>query len=360
MKFKKKYKHNITIISCVIILLIYSILINYISSNQNKNIILRKIIQVITSVVMMIIISNINPVIYKKKAYILYTFSNILLITVLISGYVSKGAQRWLNIGGFFKFQPSELIKIVLPILISKIISENKFPLENKKLILSLILIFIPTILVAIQPDLGTAILIFMSGLITLFLGGIEIKKIILLMFLLTLLTPFIWKYFLHNYQKERILTLFKKSNNIIKTQYHSIQSKIAIGSGGICGKGMFNGTQSKFNFIPEKVTDFVFAVIAEENGFYGILILILVYFILITKIFIIIFKIKDNFDKLLSSSLISIFFIYIFTNIAMVSGLFPIVGIPLPLISYGGSSTICITSIFGIILSIERKTQTT
>ncbi len=355
MNKKKNFlKLDYIILLCISILLLYSIIFIYKENKQNKYLIIKKIIQIIISIITMIVVSNINPVFYKKNANIIYIICNILLIIVLLTSKINKGAKRWINLH-FFKFQPSELFKIIIPIMISKIINENSYPIENKKIILSLIIIFIPAIMIVIQPDLGTAILIIISGFITLYFGGIKKKKIFFFLLILPIILPIIWIFFLKNYQKNRILTLFNYNKKNNSTNYHINQSKIAIGSGGLWGKGILNGTQSKFEFIPEQTTDFIFAVIAEETGYIGIIILLLIYIILITKSLFITYKTKNNFNKLLSSSLIAIFSICIFINISMVIGILPIVGIPLPLISYGGSSTLCMTIIFGIIIAIKN-----
>ncbi len=353
-KIKNFYNNlDIIIFFCIIVISIYSTIIIYSASNKNIYIIYKRIIHLSISIFLMILLTKLKSSFYKNNSNILYILCNILLLIVYIKGHIIKGAQRWINIG-IFQFQPSEIAKIIIPIIIAKYI-DNNYPLKIKDLFKTKLIILIPTILVYLQPDLGTSILIYISGLITLYLGGINKKIILLFTITSIILLPIVWKFFLHNYQKERIITLITNKKSL-KNGYQINQSKISIGSGGKYGKGIFYGTQSKLNFIPEKKTDFIFTIIAEEHGFIGVLFLLIIYSLLITRSFYISINSNTFFEKLLSSSFIIIFFINTLINISMVSGILPIVGIPLPLISYGGSSLITNMSIFGIIMSIKKK----
>lgn len=348
-------KIDIIIILCILFLSIYSTLILHNINNKNNIIIYKKIFHIIISLIIKLYIINFNKKYYIKNAYTIYIICNILLIYLSIYGYTINGATRWIDIK-FIKFQPSEIAKISVPILISKIINDNNYPIKNiKNIILIIIITLIPSILIYLQPDLGTSILILLYGIIGLYLGGIDKKIISLFITILLLIIPFSWKFLLHKYQKNRIITLFN-NNDILNNGYQINQSKIAIGSGGLYGKGIFLGTQSKFNFIPENKTDFILTLIAEEHGFIGIFIILLIYIILIIKSFIICINNNDIFNKLLISNLIINFCIHIFINIGMVIGILPIVGIPLPLISYGGTSLIINMSIFGIIMSLKKN----
>ncbi len=352
MKFKiNKIISNLdkTILFNIIILYIYSTIIIWSASNQNKKIILNRILHIFISITIMIFLAQFKPINFKKKINIIYIITNILLIIVNIKGHISKGAQRWINLG-LIQFQPSEIVKLILPIYLTKIIDKKK-----SYILISLIIILIPVILILLQPDLGTAILVSLSGLIIVYLKGINKKNITYSIIFLIFCIPIIWKNFLHNYQKKRILMFLNFNKDPFGAGYHIIQSKIAIGSGGIYGKGFLKGTQSKFNFIPEKTTDFIFAVIAEETGFIGICILLLLYLILIKQGLKISINTKNSFNKKLCLGLILNFFFYILINISMVIGLIPIVGVPLPLVSYGGTSLISVTSIFGILMSIKN-----
>ncbi len=354
-EIKKNIKNiDFTIFLSITILVIYSIILLYSSSNNNIFIIFKRIIHIIIGYILMIILSNLNSEYYKNNSLTFYFISIILLIIVYTHGYISKGAQRWINLK-LIKFQPSEILKLSLPILISKIIYKE-YPIKGyKKILKTIIITLLPSILIYLQPDLGTTILIILYNIIALYLHGIN-KKIILLSIIISILSiPISWKFLLHKYQKDRIISLFNK-NNIFNKGYQNHQSKIAIGSGGIYGKGIFSGTQIKFNFIPENKTDFIFCLIAEEYGFMGICLLLLIYSILIIKCIIISLNNKDKFNQILISNLIINFFIHIIINISMVNGLIPIVGIPLPLLSYGGTSLITNMSMFGIIMSLQNK----
>ncbi len=353
-KIKNFYNNlDITIFSCIILISIYSIIIIYSASNKNIYIIYKRIIHLLISIFLMIYLTKLKSSFYKNYSNVFYVLCNILLLIVYIKGHIIKGAQRWINIG-ILQFQPSEIAKIIIPIIIAKYINNN-YPLKIKDLFKTKLIILLPTILVYLQPDLGTSILIYISGLVTLYLGGINKKIILLFTIISIILLPVIWKFFLHNYQKERIITLITNKKSL-KSGYQINQSKISIGSGGKYGKGIFYGTQSRLNFIPEKKTDFIFTIIAEEHGFIGVLFLLVIYSILIIRSFYISINSYTYFEKLLSSSFIIIFFINTLINISMVSGILPIVGIPLPLMSYGGSSLITNMSIFGIIMSIKKK----
>ncbi len=355
-KIKNIYKNiDLTILICILTLSIYSVLIVYSASNQNIFIMYKRIIHLCIGFFIMIFISQFKDIFYKNYAYIFYIICNLLLIIVYIKGHIIKGAKRWINIG-ILQFQPSEIIKIILPIVIAQYINNN-YPLKNKDLFKTTIIILIPTILVYLQPDLGTSILIIISGMITLYLGGINKKMIFITIILSIMSIPILWNFFLHNYQKERIITLFS-NNKSLKQGYQINQSKISIGSGGKYGKGIFYGTQSRLGFIPEKKTDFIFTIIAEEHGFLGVCFILIIYSILILRGFLISINSNTFFEKLFCTSFVIIFFINTLVNISMVSGMLPIVGIPLPLISYGGTSLITNMCMFGIIMSAKKKKE--
>ena len=269
--------------------------------------------------------------------------------------------RQWLDIG-IIRFQPSEIMKIIVPITIAAILSEKTLPPRAFPVIISLVVISTVVLLIARQPDLGTALLIGASGVYVLFFSGFRIKIVKnIWLNLAILLSSFIsslyfaWNYLLIAYQKKRILTLFNPESDPLGSGYHIIQSKIAIGSGGLTGKGLTQGSQSQLDFVPEQSTDFIFSVLAEELGFLGFMLLIIIYSFIIYRCFSLSLRCEDNFSRLLGSSLTFVFFTYIFVNIGMVSGLVPVVGVPLPLISYGGSSLMTLMASFGIIMSIHK-----
>lgn len=358
---KKLIKSNFLFLSCIdikmsiiiLFLTIYSIVVIWSATGQNVDLMRHKITQIILGFAIMGITAKIPPKKYEYYSVYFYIISLLLLFLVDFFGETSKGAKRWLNFG-FIRFQPSEITKITVPLIIARFINRNYFPLKTKKIIVSIILILIPTLLVAIQPDLGTSILIAFSGLFILFLGGIN-KKLIIFCFMISIFfIPILWFFLMQEYQKNRIISLLNPELDPLGSGYHIIQSKIAIGSGGLFGKGWMQGTQSQLEFLPERHTDFIFAVLAEEFGLIGVLILIILYLILIIRGLNIAYNIQNTFSRTIAGGFTFILFFYIFINIGMVIGIIPIVGIPLPIISYGGSSLIILMAKFGIIMSIN------
>ena len=325
------------------------------------NLVYKQLIHLGLATSVMLIIAQIPPILFLRSAPILIILGIILLILVLFFGSSGGGAQRWLDIG-IIRFQPSEIMKIIVPITIAAILSEKTLPPRAFPVIISLVVISTVVLLIARQPDLGTALLIGASGVYVLFFSGFRIKIVKNIWLNLTILLSFFisslyfaWNYLLIAYQKKRILTLFNPESDPLGSGYHIIQSKIAIGSGGLTGKGLTQGSQSQLDFVPEQSTDFIFSVLAEELGFLGFMLLIIIYSFIIYRCFSLSLRCEDNFSRLLGSSLTFVFFTYIFVNIGMVSGLVPVVGVPLPLISYGGSSLMTLMASFGIIMSIHK-----
>jgi rod shape determining protein RodA len=290
--------------------------------------------------------------IFKSIAPWLYGIGLTLLTAVLIVGHISKGGQRWLDLW-FLKFQPAELMKIAVPMMVAKYLDEHLIPPKLSTLWIPVLLIIIPTTLIAKQPDLGTALLIFSSGVLVIFFSGIPYQLMLSAIVLISGGLPILW-FFMHDYQRERVLVLLNPARDPLGSGYQIIQSKIAIGSGGLYGKGWLAGTQSHLEFLPERATDFIFAVFGEEFGLVGCIILILLYLCIIMRGLYISIQAQNSFSRLLSGSLIMTVFIYLFVNIGMVMGILPVVGIPLPLISYGGSSLITLMATFGILMSIH------
>ena len=282
----------------------------------------------------------------------LYLAGMVLLLVVMSIGYSGKGAQRWLDLG-VIRFQPSEVMKIFLPMMIAWYFRDKHMPPSLKQIMIALILIAIPAGLVVKQPDLGTAILIILSGVFVIFLAGITWRLLAVFGGLALACMPLFW-FYLHDYQRQRILTLLNPESDPLGTGYHIIQSKIAIGSGGMYGKGWLNGTQSQLDFIPERSTDFIFAVFSEEFGFLGVALLLFLYGFIVMRGLNIAVSAKDTYSRLLAGSLSLSFFAYFVVNIGMVSGMLPVVGVPLPLISYGGTSAVTILAAFGILMSIN------
>lgn len=325
----------------------------YSAGDQSTDLITRQLIRLGIGFVIMFAIAQISPAVIQRWAPWIFGIGLIMLVAVLLLGEVGKGAQRWLNLG-FFRFQPSEIMKVAVPMMIAWYLAEVVLPPRKRHLVAALTVLILPTLLVAKQPDLGTALLIASSGIFVLLLAGLQWKLIIGSLITLVSSAPLVWNYLLHDYQRQRVLTFINPENDPLGAGYHIIQSTIAIGSGGLYGKGWLNGTQSHLDFLPERSTDFIFAVFGEEFGFLGILLLLAIYGVIIVRGLIIANQAQDTFTRLLAGSLILTFFVYIFVNIGMVTGILPVVGVPLPLISYGGTSMVTLLASFGILMSIQ------
>ena len=278
----------------------------------------------------------------------------ILLVLVLAAGDVGKGAQRWLDLY-VVKFQPSEMMKLITPMMLAWYLSERQLPPRLKSLLISAVLVILPTLLIAMQPDLGTSILIAAAGFFVVFLAGIRWRILLGTGIAVLAFIPVLWR-LMHDYQKQRVLTLLNPESDPLGSGYHIIQSKIAIGSGGLYGKGWLNGTQSQLDFLPERHTDFIFAVFAEEFGMMGAIVLLSLYLFIILRSLYIASKAQDSFGRLLAGSLGLTFFVYLFVNVGMVSGILPVVGVPLPLVSYGGTSMVTLMAGFGMLMSINSN----
>jgi len=301
----------------------------------------------------MFIMAQIPPHILKMFSPWLFLLGTLLLLGVLFIGDMGKGAQRWLNLG-FFRFQPSELLKLATPMMVAWYLAERRLPPSFKHTVIAALFIAIPTVLIAKQPDLGTAILIASSGIAVLFLAGISWRIIFAVAAACGALAPLLWTFFMKAYQKQRVLTFLNPEEDPLGSGYHIIQSKIAIGSGGLDGKGWMHGSQARLEFLPESSTDFIFAVFSEEFGLVGGIALLSVYLLIFIRSIYIATQAQDTFCRLLAGSLSFTFFIYLFVNVGMVTGILPVVGVPLPLVSYGGTSMVTLLIGFGILMSIH------
>ncbi len=346
------------IIFSVLLLIIASSVLIYSASGGSEILLQNHLIRAGIAFILMIFFAQIPPSYLKIIAPWIFILGIIMLISVLIFGDTGKGAQRWLDLG-FFSFQPSELMKLALPMMIAWLFSHEHLPPSGKKMLLGLFLVGLTSALIIIQPDLGTSILIAMSGLFVIFFAGLSWKWIISAIALIIASTPIIWHFYMFNYQKQRVLTFLDPESDPLGSGYHIIQSKIAIGSGGIDGKGFMGSTQAHLDFLPESTTDFIFSVLAEEFGLIGVILLLSLYSFIIARGLYIASKAQENFTRLLSASLIMTMFVYVFVNIGMVSGILPVVGLPLPLISYGGSALLTLMISFGILMSIHTHKKT-
>lgn len=295
---------------------------------------------------------------YRQLSVPLYLVGLALLLAVMFFGEISKGAQRWLDFG-VFRFQPSEIMKLAMPATIAWLLVKQSLPPNWSQLGIALLILLTPVALIAKQPDLGTAILVVVSGGAVIFFAGLSWKLITAILSFIAVSAPVAWN-FLHDYQQKRVLMFLDPESDPLGAGYHIIQSKIAIGSGGLEGKGWRNGSQTQLDFLPESHTDFVFSVLAEEWGLLGVSLLLTLYAFVILRGLYIAWYARDSFGQLMAGAITMSFFIYVFINIGMVSGLLPVVGVPLPIISYGGTSLVTLMLGFGILMSIhaEHKRQ--
>lgn len=333
-------------------LCVMGLLVLYSAVNQDNTQLMAQVARFGLAFLLMFVLAQVPPYQFRRFAPWVYFAGIFLLIIVLGLGVIGKGAQRWLSMG-LFRFQPSEIMKLAVPLMLSWYLCDRDGPLRIKELVISLLLIIVPAVLTAKQPDLGTALLIAGAGIGVIFLAGLSWRMIFLCLVLCFAALPFVWHH-MHDYQRERVLTFLNPARDPLNTGYHIIQSKIAIGSGGVFGKGYLNGTQSHLQFLPEHATDFIFAVCGEELGLMGGLALITLYLILIIRGFYISYRAQDTFSRLLSGSITLTFFFSVFINMGMVTGLLPVVGLPLPLVSYGGTSMVTLIAGFGILMSIQ------
>ena len=337
----------------LILLAAIGLFVLYSAGDKSSELVMRQSLRLGLAFVIMLVVAQLKPDSLQHWAPWLFGIGLALLVAVLVFGEVGKGAQRWLDLG-LFRFQPSEIMKLAVPMMVAWYLSEAALPPSRLRILVAIIILIIPTLLVAKQPDLGTALLIASSGFIVLFLAGLGWRLISGVILGLLASTPLVWNYLLHDYQRRRVLTLFNPENDPLGAGYHIIQSTIAIGSGGVYGKGWLNGTQSHLDFLPERSTDFIFAVFSEEFGFLGVLVLLTLYGFIVGRGLMIAAQAQDTYSRLLAGSLTLTFFVYLFVNIGMVSGILPVVGVPLPLISYGGTSVVTLMAAFGILMSIQ------
>lgn len=352
-RFTSKALHlDFPLLGLLLLLISFGLLILYSASNANMSIIFRQSMRLIIASLIMIIMGFIPPHKYKIWTPWIYSIGLTLLFAVMLMGKIGKGAQRWLELG-LFRFQPSEIMKLAVPMMAAWYFDSQDRPSSLKSITIAGLIIFVPALLIAKQPDLGTAIMVSAAGLCVIFLAGIRFKVILLLALLIGSSAPVIW-HFMHDYQKQRVYTLLDPEQDPLGSGYHIIQSKIAIGSGGLMGKGWLQGSQSHLNFLPEHATDFIFAVNGEEFGFAGGFIIIVLVVLISLRSLNIASNAQTTYTRLLAASLAMSFFLSGFVNIGMVMGIIPVVGIPLPLVSYGGTAMVTFLASFGVLMSIS------
>jgi len=330
---------------------VYGLIILYSASGQNLGTVLRTLGRLALGTVAMLVLAQVNPNFLRRSSPWLYGVGILLLLVVYATGHIGKGAQRWLDLG-VVRFQPSELMKLAVPMTCAWLLHERPLPPSWwALLILSLVILF-PVGLVAIQPDLGTAALIAIAGALVIVMAGLSGRIMAALAALAVIGAWFGWS-FMHDYQRKRVLTFLDPQTDPLGAGYHIIQSTIAIGSGGVFGKGWMHGSQAQLDFLPERSTDFIFAVVGEEFGLLGLGLLLLLYLFVVGRALYLSTQTQDTFSRLLAGSLALTFFVYVFINAGMVSGLLPVVGVPLPLVSYGGTSVVTLLAGFGILMAL-------
>ncbi len=336
---------GIVLISALGLVVLYS------AVGENMRLWLNQVVRLSVALAAMFIVAQMSPDFLRRWTPWGYAAGLILLVLVLTRGEVGQGAQRWLDIG--IRFQPSEIMKLAVPMMAAWYLHDRQIPPRASQLGLLALMIVVPTILIARQPDLGTALLIAASGIIVIVLAGLPIRVMIVLA-VLSVPGAFVLWNFMQEYQKQRVLTLLDPDSDPLGAGYNIIQSKIAIGSGGLFGKGWTNGSQAQLEFLPERDTDFIFAVMGEELGLLGVLALISLYIFVIGRGLYIAIQAPDTYSRLLAGSISLTFFVYVFVNTAMVTGIVPVVGVPLPLVSFGGTSMVTLMAGFGILMSIQ------
>ncbi len=329
-----------------------SLLVLYSASGKNIAVVGSQALRLTIAYVVMLFIAQLRPDVLLRFSPHIFAVGLVLLVLVLVMGIVGKGAQRWISLGAF-NLQPSEIMKLGVPMIVAWWLARDSMPPKLGNIGIGLVLIMVPVLLIARQPDLGTAALILASGLLVIFLSGLSWKLIAAFSALTAAILPFVWSQ-MHAYQRQRVISFLNPESDPLGAGYHSIQSMIAVGSGGFFGKGWLDSSQAHLGYLPESKTDFVFAVFAEEFGLMGTIILFSLYLFVIGRGMLIAYNAQDSYSRLLAGSLIITFFLYFVVNIGMVIGLLPVVGVPLPLISHGGSSLVTLMAGFGILMSIQ------
>lgn len=340
------------LMQALLFLIAFGLIILYSAGNEDVHTVEGQCIRLGFAALVLVGAAQIPPYRLRVIAPWLFFIGLFLLMAVMAIGDVGKGARRWLDFG-VIRFQPSEIMKLALPMYLAALLHEKILPPPLKTVVLCFFIILIPVGLTALQPDLGTALMLLLTGFCVIFLAGLPYRYLLLIATLAAGAVPVLW-HFMHAYQRQRVLTFLNPETDPLGHGYHIIQSKIAIGSGGVFGKGWLMGTQAHLNFLPEHATDFIFAVAGEELGLFGALLLLLMYAWVIGRGCRIAYTAQDTFSRLLAGSLTIAFFFNVFVNIGMVCGLLPVVGIPLPLVSYGGTSMVTLMAAFGVLMSIQ------
>ncbi len=340
------------LLAAVLLVMAVGLVVIYSGSNQSMPRVTAQSVNLLVALGVMYGFANIPPHFLMRIALPIYVLGVLLLVGVALFGDIVNGARRWLHVG-VTRIQPSELMKIAAPLMLAWYFDRYEATLKVRNYVIAAILLIVPVALIARQPDLGTALLIFAAGCFVLFLAGLSWRIIAGLALAAAASLPLLWSA-MHDYQRQRILTLLDPSQDPLGAGYHTIQSTIAVGSGGLVGKGWLNGTQTHLDFIPERTTDFIFAVFSEEFGLIGNAVLLLLFLAVIARGMVITANAPTLFTRLLGGAITLTFFTYAFVNMGMVSGILPVVGVPLPLVSYGGTSLVTLCLGMGILMGIQ------
>jgi len=342
---------DIPLLGSLLLICGFGLFVLYSAAGESSVLLINQAIRMGIALIAMLIVAQLPPDLLRRWTPWAYFGGLVLLVLVLTMGDIGQGARRWLNIG--VRFQPSEAMKLAVPMMTAWYLHDREIPPKLRHITVIAVLIAVPTYLIAKQPDLGTSILIAASGIIVIILAGMSFK-IIFGLGALSIPGAFLLWSFMQDYQKQRVLTLLNPDSDPLGAGYNIIQSKIAIGSGGLFGKGWTNGSQAQLEFLPERHTDFIFAVLGEEFGLLGVIGLLALYMFVIGRGLYIAFQAHDTYSRLLAGSISLTFLVYVFVNTAMVTGLVPVVGVPLPLVSFGGTSMVTLMVGFGILMSIH------
>lgn len=333
----------------------FGLVVLYSAIDRDPGIFTAQLVRLGLAFVAMAIAAQLSPRFYQRWTPVLYGTGLLLLVAVLLAGVTVKGSQRWLDLPGLPRFQPSEIMKLAVPLMVAWYFHDRRLPPSFSDVLFALAIITVPALLIARQPDLGTAIMVSSGGLAVIVLSGIHWRYLAYAGLAAAGAAPVLW-FGLRDYQQQRILTLFDPESDPLGAGWNTIQSTTAIGSGGVFGKGLFEGTQSRLDFLPEARTDFIIAVVGEELGLVGIATLLILYLLVVARGLYIATVAQTTYGRLVAGSLTFTFFVYVFVNIAMVSGLLPIVGVPLPLVSYGGTSALTLMAGFGLLMAIHSN----
>lgn len=350
---------DLPIVFLLLVISAYGLLILYSAVGQETGPVISQSIKILVGIIAMVVAAQISPIVYLRLAPWIFLAGLITLALVFFFGLEIKGSKRWLRIPGVTNFQPSEIMKLMLPLILAWYFHDRHLPPKARHVFWSLVIIAVPVMLIAFQPDLGTSLIIGASGLFVLLLAGIQWRLVFSAIGIGVISAPALW-FVMRDYQRQRVLTLLNPESDPLGAGWNIIQSKTAIGSGGLFGKGLFQGTQSHLDFLPESKTDFIIAVLGEELGLAGIVVLLILYILLVGRGVILSVQAQDTFGRLLSGSITFTFFVYVFVNIGMVSGILPVVGVPLPLVSFGGTSILTLFAGFGILMSVHTHRRIT